>query len=73
MPLWMKIINALFIVMGVLIKYIFFTRKNLGQYYINGIKEGLSTKNKLTRTKAPLKNSLKIEYMMIKNTFTYFK
>ena len=73
MPLWMKIINALFIVLGILIKYVFFTRKNLGQYYINGIKEGLSTKNKLTRTKAPLKNSLKIEYMMIKNTFTYFK
>ena len=44
MPLWMKIINALFIVLGILIKYVFFTRKNLGQYYINGIKEGLSTK-----------------------------
>lgn len=73
MPLWMKLLNFLFILMGILIKYLFFRRKNLGQHYIAGIKEGIHNKNKLTKTKAPLKNSLKIEYLLIKNTFKYFQ
>ena len=73
MPLWMKIINGIFLLSGFLIKYLFFYKKNLGKYYLSGIKEGLSTKNKLTKTETPLTSSLKIEFLMIKNALTYFK
>ena len=47
--------------------------KALGKEYLDGIKEGLTLKNKLTKTKSSFKNSLKIEWLMIKNTFTYLK
>ena len=73
MPLWMKLINGIFIILGILIKYIFFRRKSLGKEYLEGIKEGLSAKIKLTKTKSSFNNSLKIEWLMIKNTFTYLK
>lgn len=73
MPLWMKIVNGIFILLGILIKYIFFTRKNLGKEYAEGIREGLSTKNQLTKTKTPFVNSLRIEWLLIKNTVMYLK
>ena len=73
MPLWMKLINGIFLIAGILVKYLFFYRKNLGNYYLSGIKEGLSTKNKLVKTKTPLINSFKIELLLIKNSLSYFK
>ena len=73
MPLWMKLVNGIFILMGMGIKYLFFRRKNLGTEYIEGIKEGLSTKNKLTKSTTPFINSLKVEWLLIKNTFMYLK
>jgi len=73
MPLWMKLLNGIFLISGIFIKYIFFSKKNLGKYYLSGVKEGLSTKNKLKKTEAPLTNSLKIEFLMIKNTLMYLK
>ncbi len=73
MPLWMKIINGLFIIMGILIKYLFFYKKGLGKEYLSGIKEGLSTKNKLSKVNASFVNSFKIELLMIKNTITFLK
>lgn len=73
MPLWMKIINGVFIIAGIFIKYLFFYKKNLGKEYIAGIKEGLSSRNKLTKSCTPLINSLKIELLLIKNTITFFK
>ena len=73
MPLWMKLINGVFIIAGIFIKYLFFYKKNLGKEYIAGIKEGLSSRNKLTKSCTPLINSLKIELLLIKNTITFFK
>lgn len=73
MPLWMKLFNGLFIASGILIKYLFFCRKNLGKEYCEGIKEGLNNKNKLVKTHGSFKNSLKIEYLLIKNTLTFLK
>lgn len=73
MALWMKICNGIFIMLGILIKYLFFYRKNLGKEYLSGIKEGLLTKNKLTKSQTPLVNSLKIELALIRNTVTFFK
>lgn len=72
MPWWMLIINFIFIIMGILIKILFFYRKGYATDYINGLKEALTTRNNLTKTKnVSFSNLLKIEYLMIKNTFTY--
>ncbi|RAP50965.1 MAG: hypothetical protein BZ133_04315 [Methanosphaera sp. SHI613] len=58
--------------MGIIIKYIFFYRKGYSSYYIEGIKEGLATRNKLNKTEInSTKNLLKIEWLMIKNTIYY--
>ena len=73
MPFWMKLVNGIFLIIGFLVKYLFFCRKNLGEYYLSGIREGLSTRNKLTKSETPLVNSLKIEFLMIKNALTYFR
>lgn len=73
MALWMKIFNGLFIVAGIIIKFLFFYRKNLGREYIEGIKEGFAKKNTLTRTNSSFKNSLKVECLLIKNTITFLK
>lgn len=73
MSLWMKIINGIFILLGIMIKFIFFYRKNLGKDYLEGIKEGLSNKNNLTRTDASFINYLKVEVLLIKNTITFLK
>jgi GT2 family glycosyltransferase len=72
MPLWMLLFNFIFILMGIIIKYIFFYRKGYSSYYIEGIKEGLATRNKLNKTEInSTKNLLKIEWLMIKNTIYY--
>lgn len=73
MPLWMKLINGIFIIAGILIKYLFFWKKNLGNEYLSGIREGLLTKNNLMKSNTPFINSLKIELLMIKNTITFLK
>lgn len=73
MALWMKLLNGLFILLGILIKYLFFYRKNLGKEYLDGIKEGLKNKNQLIKTGGSFKNSLNIEYLLIKNTLTFLK
>jgi GT2 family glycosyltransferase len=72
MPLGMLLFNFIFILMGIIIKYIFFYRKGYSSYYIEGIKEGLATRNKLNKTEIKsTKNLLKIEWLMIKNTIYY--
>lgn len=72
MPLWMKILNIPFLILGFILKYIFFLKKGYGIYYKQGIMEGIKTRNKLTKTKKnSLKNYLKIEWLMIKNTIKY--
>ncbi|MDO5825745.1 MAG: glycosyltransferase family 2 protein [Methanosphaera sp.] len=72
MPKWMLIINAIFIILGILIKYIFFYKKGFSTYYLEGIKEAIATKNKLNKTEIKShKNLLGIEWLMIKNTIKY--
>lgn len=72
MPNWMKLINFIFILFGVLVKYLFFRRKGYGNDYLDGIKEGIKTKNNLKKvTHGTTQNYLKIEWFMIKNTFNY--
>lgn len=74
MPLIQLIINLPFLITGYIIKYIFFTTKGYGKVYIEGIKEGLKTLKKIEKVKYSNKNLLnyiKIEWLLIKNTFKY--
>ena len=75
-PIPLKIINFIFLFLGFLIKYLFFLKKGFGSVYLSGIREGLSTRDKIKKTEfksANIKNYLKIEYRLIINTFKFLK
>lgn len=75
-PIPQKIVNFIFIFLGFFIKYLFFLRKGYGSVYLSGVKEGLSGRKGIEKTKFQWKNwknYFKIEWKMIKNTFSYFK
>ena len=75
-PIPLKITNFIFLFFGFLIKYIFFLKKGFGSVYFEGIKEGLSTRDKITKTKFKSENTinyLKIEYRLIINTIKFLK
>ena len=75
-PIPLKIVNFIFLFFGFLIKYLFFAKKGFGSIYLAGIKEGLSTRDKITKTKFKsinIKNYLKIEYRLIINTIKFLK
>jgi len=75
-PVPLKITNFIFLFFGFLIKYIFFLKKGFGSIYLSGIKEGLSNRNKITKTKFKSENTinyLKIEYRLIINTIKFLK
>lgn len=74
MPLLQLAINLPFLVIGFFIKYLFFVAKGLGKEYRQGIAEGLKTLKEIKRTKfrwGHLWNYVKIEGLLIKNTFRY--
>ena len=75
-PIPLKIINFIFLFLGFSIKYLFFLKKGFGSVYLSGIREGLSTRDKIKKTEfksANIKNYLKIEYRLIINTFKFLK
>lgn len=75
-PTIQKIINFIFLFLGFLIKYLFFLKKGYGHIYLDGLKEGLKDRKKLNKTpflRENWKNYFKIEWKLIKNTFTYLK
>ena len=75
-PIPLKIINFIFLFLGFFIKYLFFFKKGFGNIYLAGIKEGLSGRNKITKTKFKSENTinyLKIEYRLIINTIKFLK
>ena len=54
----------------------FFFKKGFGSTYYAGIKEGLSTRNKINKVKFNSKNTknyFKIEYRLIINTIKFLK
>ncbi|WP_099190552.1 glycosyltransferase family 2 protein [Tepidibacter mesophilus] len=74
-PVLQLIINFPFLILGFLIKYLFFTKKGFGKIYLNGLKEGLTTLNKIEKIKYKNKNFLNyllIELNLIENTSKYF-
>ncbi|MDO5811419.1 MAG: glycosyltransferase family 2 protein, partial [Methanobrevibacter sp.] len=75
-PIPLKIINFIFLFFGFFVKYLFFLKKGFGPIYLDGIKEGLSNRNRITKTKFKsknMKNYLKIEYRLIINTVKFLK
>lgn len=75
-PIPLKITNFIFLFFGFFIKYLFFLRKGFGSLYLSGIREGLSTRNKIQKTRFKSQNTLnylKIEYRLIINTIKFLK
>lgn len=73
-PIPFKILNFIFLFFGFLIKYIFFVNKGFGLIYLNGLKEGLANRNKITKVKfkwTNWKNYLSMEWKLIKNTILF--
>ena len=71
MPWPQLILNLLFLLLGFLIKYLVFVKKGYGKDYIAGLKEGLSSLDKIDRIRyknGRLANYLSIEWILIKNT-----
>ncbi len=76
LPIPMKIVNFIFLFLGFLIKYVFFVKKGFGSTYLSGLREGLSTRNKIDKVKfrtGNTKNYFKIEYRLIINTLKFLK
>lgn len=74
MPLLQLLINLPFIILGHIIKFIFFAEKGYMQDYMNGLKEGMKSIKKISKVKYRNKNVINyiiIEWKMIINTFKY--
>ncbi len=75
-PIPQKIINFIFLFLGFFIKYLFFVKKGFGKYYLEGIKEGLKTRNNVNKIKFNSKNTknyFKIEWKLIVNAVKFLK
>jgi len=75
MPLIQLIVNVPFLTIGFFIKWVFFSFKGFGKDYLSGFVEGLKTLNKIEKIPFDKKNFvhyLKIEWALLKNTFTFF-
>lgn len=76
LPIPMKIVNFIFLFIGFFIKYLFFVKKGFGSTYLSGIREGLSSRNKIEKVNFKsknIKNYFKIEYKLIINTLKFLK
>lgn len=72
MPLGQWIINLPFLVLGVLIKWLFFVRRGFGKEYLTGVKEGIKKCRgckKAELEKQPVSRYVKLEIEMISNIF----
>lgn len=74
MPDWQLVLNALPILCGMAVKYIFFLRKGLGKAFCEGIREGIRERNNCRRVafqQIPLRRFLTIEADLISNFAEY--
>jgi GT2 family glycosyltransferase len=70
MPWPQLALNMVFLILGYSVKYLFFMRKGHGNDYIQGLKEGLTSLDKIDRIKyknGRLTNYLSIEWILLKN------
>lgn len=71
MPWPQFLVNFIFLLLGYFIKYLFFRRRGLNKFYLEGLREGFKTLNKLDKVKYSNKNLVnyfKLEWYLIKNT-----
>ena len=76
LPIPLKVLNFIFLFLGFFIKYIFFVKKGFGSTYLSGIREGLSSRDKIDKVEFKsenTKNYFKIEYRLIINTLKFLK
>lgn len=74
MPILQILINLPFLALGFLVKYLFFIKKGFGKEYKEGFIEGIKTLSKVKKVKFEfknIKNYIKIEFLLAKNTFKY--
>ena len=75
MPLLQILINLPFLILGTLVKQVFFIKKGFGGDFFFGIIDGIKDLPKLNKVKfkfGNLINYVKIEIELIINTFFYF-
>ena len=78
MPVFMLLINLPWIAAGMVIKQLFFLKAGFGRAYLGGVKEGLKTVGKCRKNKtffkaARLMTYIRIELMLIADTFFYIR
>lgn len=76
MPNLQILINIPFLIIGFLVKYVFFTKKGFRREYIEGFLEGMQTLNKVKKVEFKFKNIfnyIRIEFLLIINVFKYLK
>lgn len=74
MPLLQLLINLPFLILGHFIKYLFFIKKGFGKEYVEGFKEGIKTLKRVKKVPfrwTHLFNYIYIEWLLVKNTFSY--
>ncbi|GAB4318104.1 MAG: hypothetical protein Kow0019_19520 [Methanobacteriaceae archaeon] len=74
MPLPQFVFNLIFLLFGYLIKYMYFSIQGNGRIYSEGLKEGFNSLERIDKVsfnKENLKNYIKIEWLLIKNTFMF--
>ena len=74
MPFPQLVINMPFLLVGWIIKYLFFLRKGLGKAYKEGLKDGILTLNRVNKVKfkwGNIKYYLHIEGLLIRNLLEY--
>lgn len=72
MPWPQLLVNGIFLFLGYSIKYLFFLKKGQGNFYLEGLKRGFNSLDKIEKVEYNNKNLVnyfKIEWLLIKNTF----
>jgi GT2 family glycosyltransferase len=75
MPIIQVIISLPFLLLGVIIKYIFFRKKGLGEEYAQGIKEAFINRKSIEKIKYSNKNLFnyfKVYWILVANTIKLF-
>jgi GT2 family glycosyltransferase len=74
MPWPQLLVNSPFLLLGFLIKYLFFIKRGQGKHYWEGLVEGLRTLHKVEKTAYRSENRghyFKIEYQLLRNIFKF--
>lgn len=76
MPLLQLIINFPFLLVGFIVKIVWFSKKGFGKEYKEGLVEGLRNLGMIEKVpfkRKHLRHYIYIEWLLIKNTFNYIK